>query len=172
MNSVQLLSQQLKSAHESLEMTMADVTPDVAHFNETNKAIPVGAAYAHCVIFEDLLAAMMFPSAKPLYSTPEEVGVSEPMPSQAEWSKHEEWYKSVKVDLPKFKAFAQKVYAATDKYLSELKEEDLEKEIDMGAMGKQSLAWLISNFLILHIANLTGEISAAKGIQGLKGYPF
>lgn len=172
MNSVALLRDQLKWAHDTMEGTMADVTAEVAHYNETNKAIPVGAAYAHCVLGEDMMAPMIFPDAKPLYVTPEDAGISEPMPSQAEWDRHEAWYKSVKVDLEKLRAFAQRVYLATDKYLSEMKETDLEKEIDLGSMGKQSLAWVISNFLILHTANLTGEISAAKGLQGLKGYPF
>ncbi|GEM_PF-3622591 len=47
-----------------------------------------------------------------------------------------------------------------------------DKEVDIPGMGKKNLAFIINNFVILHIANLTGEISAAKGVQGLKGYPF
>jgi hypothetical protein len=42
----------------------------------------------------------------------------------------------------------------------------------MGDWGKHKLADVLTNFVILHVANLTGEISAAKGFQGLKGYPF
>ncbi len=42
----------------------------------------------------------------------------------------------------------------------------------MGAMGKAPRAMVISNFVIAHAAHLTGEISAIKGVQGLKGYPF
>jgi len=45
------------------------------------------------------------------------------------------------------------------------KKKTLDKEMD-GFMGKHSLGWLVSNVVILHIANLTGEISAAKRSPG------
>lgn len=155
-----------------MEVTMADVTDSSAHFSNTGKAIPVGAAYAHAVIAEDMVVATMLAKKSPLASDNSKTGLSIPMPSQAEWNKHEQWYKTVKVDLPKLRKFAQRVYKATDDYLATLKDKDLDRVMDVPGMGKQNLAWLISNFVILHIANLTGEVSAIKGVQGLKGYPF
>lgn len=171
MNAIQLLREQLAIAHETMEATMADVNTSVAHFAEVGKALPVGAAYAHAVIAEDMIIAGMFTKKTPLAPTAE-TGLSQPMPPQAEWDKHEEWYRTVKVDLAKLKEFAKQVYKATDAYLATLKDTDLDVEMDMDGMGKHNLAWFLSNFVILHIANLTGEISAAKGVQGLKGYPF
>lgn len=172
MNSIQLLRELLKSSHETMEGTMADVTTVVAHFADTGKALPVGAAYAHAVMGEDMVISTMLAQKTPLSSDSSKTGLSEPMPSMSEWDKHDQWAKTVKVDLPKLKAFAQEVYKATDDYLMTLTEEDLDREIDTPGMGKQTLSWLITNFVILHNANLTGEISAAKGVQGLKGYPF
>lgn len=172
MNTVQLLRKQLAWAHATMEGTMADVTKKSAHFTKIGKALPVGAAYAHVIIGEDIVVATMFAKKTPLSANNAKTGMSKPMPSMAEWDKHEGWYKTVKVDLPKLKKFAKSVYKATDAYLATLKDKDLEKEMDLMGMGKQSLAWYISNFVILHIANLTGEVSAAKGVQGLKGYPF
>ncbi|MBI3486304.1 DinB family protein [Candidatus Daviesbacteria bacterium] len=172
MNAVTLLREQLKSAHETQEATMADVTEQSAHFADTNKALPVGGAYAHSIISEDVVVATMFAHTTPLSTDNSLTGLSEPMPSMSDWDKHEAWYKTVKVDLTKLKEFAQKVYLATDDYLASLKDEDLDQEIDMPGMGKHSLAFFITNIVILHIANLTGEISSVKGLQGLKGYPF
>lgn len=172
MNAVQLLREQLQSVHYTQEATLEGVTKKVANFRKTGKAIPVGAAYAHSVLAEDMIVAGMLANKKPLATKDAKTGVSIPMPSQQEWDKHEEWYKTVAVDLSVLKKFAKDVYKATDDYLATLKDEDLDRQIDVPGMGKQNLAWLISNFVILHIANLTGEISAAKGIQGLKGYPF
>lgn len=175
MTAVALLRQQFKSAHDLQEATMADVTDASAHFIDTNKALPVGAAYAHSVISEDMvLASMLMGGKTPLSADNTKTGLSVPMPSFDNFDQHEAWAKSVKVDLPKLKAFAQEVYAQTDAYLATLKDEDLDKEFDMSSMGmgKQTIAFVITNFLLLHIANLTGEISAAKGVQGLKGYPF
>jgi len=62
------------------------------------KALPVGAAYAHAVIFRrrtgqyDVLAWHSLSGSM-------ETGLSEPMPSMDNWDKHEEWTKNVKVDL-------------------------------------------------------------------------
>src|SRR4051794_37688142 len=88
MNTIELLRDQLQSAHWVLESTMEDVTDESAHFNKTGKALPVGAAYAHAVLSEDMIVSTMLANKTPL-SAGEETGLSEPMPSQEEWSKHE-----------------------------------------------------------------------------------
>lgn len=172
MTTIELLRQQFKNAHDTQEATMSDVTSEVAHFTNVNKALPVGAAYAHSVLGEDVVVATMLAHTTPLSADNTETGLSAPMPSMEQWSKHEEWAMTVKVDLAKLHAFAQKVYKATDDYLVSLKETDLTKEIEIPGMGKQTVLHIINNFLLLHTANLTGEISAAKGFQGLKGYPW
>lgn len=172
MNAIELLREQLKSAHETLDATMAEVTEEVAHFANTNKAMPVGAAYAHAVLAEDIVVATMLAQTQPLSAAKQDIGLSEPMPPFAQWDKHEQWMQTVKVDLPKLQAFAKEVYEATDKYFATLTEMDLDKEIEVHGMGTQKLVFVINNFVILHIANLTGEISSVKGLQGLKGYPF
>jgi hypothetical protein len=75
----------------------------------------------------------------------------------------------VRFDLAKLRAYGARVYAATDAYLASLTESDLDQQ---EPMFQSSLAHTISRGLIGHVDNLTGEISAAKGLQGLKGYPF
>lgn len=172
MNSTQLLREQFKSAHETLEKTIEGTPQDVSDFNNTNKALPVGAAYAHAVVSEDILLAGMIRHTTPISADNAITGLSEPMPSFEKWDQHESWAKDVKVDLAKFREYAQKVYAQTDEYLATLKEEDLDQEVDMGAFGKYTLAFVLTNFSLLHLANLAGEVSAAKGFQGHKGYPF
>lgn len=171
---VQLLRDQMKWAHDTMEATMADVTHDIAHFTKTKKALPVGAAYAHAVIGEDVVISMMLAGKKPIAKNAKDIGVSALMPSMSEWDKHEKWAQTVKVDLPKFKKYAQKVYKATDKWLASLTDKNLAKELDLSSMGmgKQTIVYVFTNFILLHMANLTGEVSAAKGFQGKKGYPF
>lgn len=171
MNAVQLLRDQFKWAHESLENTVGDLTQEGSDFNNLGKAIPAGAAYAHAVLSEDILLGM-FSSQKPVYSSAAAIGLSEAMPGMDKWDQHEKWYKTVKVDIKKFREYAKKVYKATDEYIATLGDEDLNKEFEMAGMGKNTIAFYLSNFFVLHIANLTGEISAAKGVQGLKGYPW
>lgn len=171
MNAIELLRFQIKSAHGLQEATMADVAEAAAHFNETKKAYPVGAAYVHSVISEDVIVSTMLKKTDPIMKA-EDAGLSEPMPSFSEWDKNEAWVKSVKIDLEKFREYAKKVYQSTEDYIASLSEADLDSEVDMGDWGKHTMADVLTNFVILHVANLTGEISAAKGFQGLKGYPF
>ncbi len=171
MYAIELLKQQLKDAREGMEMTMDDVTEEAANFNDTKKAMPVGAAYAHAVLGEDMVIASIILHKKQLSET-EDTGLSIPSPDAEHWSEYEQWYKTVKIDLPKFRAYAKKVYMATDAYLKTLKDEDLDQEIEVPGMGKKTLAYLFTNWLLLHTASLNGEVSAAKGFQGLKGYPW
>lgn len=172
MTALELIKEQMKSVHELMESTVSGSSDEVIHFSETKKALPVGVAYAHAVISEDVIVSTMLVKSTPLSSDNSKTGLSIPMTSFSEWDKYEEWVKSVKIDLAKLQVFAKEVYAATDKYLLTLSDSDLEKEIDTGGMGTHTLSHLLTNFVILHNASLTGEVSAAKGFQGQKGYPF
>lgn len=171
MNAIALLRQQFKDAHEGMEMTMDDVTDEVANFHETGKAVPVGAAYAHAVMSEDMTLSMIILQKKPLYEK-EDLGFSVPPPDMEHWSDYENWYKIVEVNLKKLRAYAKKVYQATDDYLAILKEEDLDKQLEVPGMGQKPLGYLLNNWMLLHFASLNGEVSAAKGFQGKKGYPW
>jgi hypothetical protein len=50
----------------------------------------------------------------------------------------------------------------------------LTREVDLSAMGMgvQTVGFVLDNALLGHAYCHCGEISAAKGIQGKKGYPF
>ncbi len=172
MKATQLLRTQFDSAHHTMEQTVGDATATVMNFNKTNKAIPVGAAYAHAVLEEDLLLSSMLANKKPVYKDAKSVGLSQEIPGMDHWDQHEKWYLTVKVDLKKFRAYAKKVYKATDDYLATLTDKDLDMVIERPMVGKQTVGFLLTNFFLLHIANLAGEVSAAKGFQGLKGYPW
>ena len=60
------------------------------------------------------------------------------------------------------------------KYLNTLTDANLTDDVDFTSwgIGMKPLSWAISMVIIGHINNLAGEISAIKGVQGLKGYPF
>lgn len=171
MNAIELLRQQFKDAHEGMEMTMDDVTKEVANFHETGKAVPVGAAYAHAVMSEDMTLSMIVLHITPLFEK-EDLGFSVLPPDMEHWSEYENWYKKVDVDVTKLREYAKKVYEATDAYLGTLTEGDLDKALEVPGMGQKTLGYLLNNWMLLHFASLNGEVSAAKGFQGKKGYPW
>ena len=171
MDAISFLRSQINDVHEMLEGTMQDVTPEQAHWQPAGKATPLGAQYTHIILGEDLFLNMLVgrqPLGMSAYAG--KMGVSEPPPMDGAW---DEWARRVKLDLPALRQYAQAVYKNTLDYVSSLKPDDLEREIDMSnfGLGKQTLAWVM-NSVVSHVAGHCGEISCLKGLQGAKGYPF
>lgn len=170
MNSVELLRMQLEESHKLLESTLGDATPEQLHFAPEGRALPVGAAYAHVIFSEDILVQSI-KGEKPLFESGVRTGASEPMPNfmTGDWAGYATWTQAVRFDLADLRAYGQRVYANSDAYLATLSEADLDKP---DPVFKQTVGYMISRALIAHVDNLTGEISAIKGVQGLQGYPF
>ncbi len=171
----QILLNQLKTAHESLEQTMEGVTDEVAHFMPPGKANPIAGTYAHVVFSEDLFMHNFLMKTPPLVdsSFKDKTGASEvhPMEWQVEYPR---WLKEVKIDVKQIRAYAKAVYEESEKYIESLTDTDLEKDVDLSAfgMGSKKASEFIANLISGHIYPIMGEISVLKGIQGLKGYPF
>ncbi len=171
---------QVQSAHWILEATMEDVNAEMAHWVPPGIALPIGAAYAHFVTAEDLVVNALFRGGVPLFagSHADKTGLSELPPSPAsakDWAgEFAGWCRRVRIDLPVLRAYAQSVYAATDAYLSDLPDRELDRAMDLSAagMGTQSIGFVVNNALIGHAFCHCGEVSALKGMQGKKGYPF
>ncbi|MDQ3099041.1 MAG: DinB family protein [bacterium] len=173
---LQLIKDQLKSSIDLFENTAADILIEHIHKDPGGKAFPIGASYAHLVFSEDMIVQGMLQGKAPLSQTSfkDKTGADSAMPAMDEsWdSANQNWSKSVKIDLPQMREYAKAVHVATTEYVNSLKDEDLEKEIDLGNWGKQKLSQILTGFIIGHTYSLAGELSALKGIQGAKGYPF
>jgi len=174
MDAIELLRSQYKGAHDLLEVTMADVTLEQAHWAPPGIANPLGATYAHVLMGEDFLLNVRARGTQALSmsSHSSNVGVSEPPPPAG--PANGEWARRVKVDLPQLREYAQAVYKETDSWLATLTPDDLDNPIDMSAfgMGEQPMATLVAGIVPQHINNHLGEIACLKGMQGAKGYPF
>jgi hypothetical protein len=174
----QLLHQQVRIAHDILEATMADVTPDQAHWAPPGIANPLGATYAHAVVSEDFVINGMFRRQAPLNASTwaDRTGLSEPMPTPASpaWSEYPAWTRRVRVDLDVLREYSRAVYAETDQYLAALSDADLEQPLDLSqlGLGSQTVASTLTLLLLNHIGTETGEIACLKGLQGVRGYPF
>lgn len=176
MTALELIKEEMKDAHELFNGTVGDITEDQLHKDPGGKAFPIGATYAHLVVSEDVIMHSMVIGKQPLYETnfKNNTGLSEPMPPMDEnWSDaNEKWGRSVQVDLKKLREYSKAVFEATEVYLNTLQDNDVDKEIDLGDWGKKTLANLLYTMIIGHTYSLAGELSALKGIQGAKGYPF
>jgi len=171
----EVLLNQLKSVHETLEKTMDGVTNDVAHFMPPQKANPIAGTYAHLIMGEDMFIHNFLKKTEPLMLTTfkDKTGASELHPTEWE-TEYPRWLKEVKLDIEKFREYAQAVYTASEEYVATLTDEDLQKDVDMSSfgMGSKKTYDFIANIIVGHANSIMGEISVLKGIQGLKGYPF
>ena len=174
MDAAAVVREQYKGAHDLLEATMKDVTPEQAHWAPPGVANPLGATYVHIVGAEDFMVSSVARGAKPLAAGDfaGKMGVSEPPPGPGPGL--DEWARRVKVDLPQLRAYAQALYKQTDDWLASIGADDLDKPIDMSrfGMGQQPMRVLVAGIVLQHINNHLGEISCLKGLQGAKGYPF
>ncbi len=174
-----IIRQSLKDAYETLDGIMQGVTEEVAHWQPAGKALPIAALYTHILVSEDMMMSMFVTKEKTLLERgwQNKTGLNLPHPAMdADWEKnYVPWTKQVRIDLKKFKVYSDEVRKQTDTYLSKLTDNDmLEKKVDLSiwSLGEWPLARFIIRFLISHIDAVGGEISATKGLQGLKGYPF
>lgn len=173
----ELLRSVIRDARQVLQATMADVTPAQAEFIPPGLANPLGATYAHVVCSEDLVVQGMFRQVAPLFASTwaDRTGLSEPMPTPGpEWSEYAPWTRRVKIDLDALRAYAEAVAAETDSWLSSLSDADLDRPMDLSAIGLGQHTWATAIALLLgnHLGTETGEIAVLKGIQGARGYPI
>lgn len=160
----------LKWAYELLEMVMADVNQEQADWIPPGRANPLGATYAHALCELDVLVKML--TGKPVLfetSWAGKTGISEPRLSQ-----DFDWVRRVEVNLDLAHEYARAAYLNADHAIASLQDSDLQRQVDLSAngLGVQSLDWCLSALVIGHLHNMSGEISALKGLQGAKGYPF
>lgn len=165
---ITFLRGQFQMAHGWLEGTMQGLTPEQAHWVPAGNPNPIGAQFGHVVTTEDFFLNTL-KGQPPLMATrfAGKTGLSE-LPSPGDWT---HWARSVRVDLDAAWVYAQAVFNNTDSMLATLSGEDLERPLDLSAagMGMQNVAFML-NLMILNCYSHTGEISALKGLQGLRGY--
>jgi hypothetical protein len=168
-----LLRQLFDEFHQLFEATLSDVSEEQAHKHPGGTANPIGATYAHVVLWEDMGVHGLLQNRSPLSmdSWAGRTGLSEPprLDRPGAW---EDWGRRVRVDLASLRAYARAVYDATDHYLSTLPDAELEREIDLTAMGfgRQTARFVVANML-QNVALHCGEIAVLKGLSGVPGYP-
>jgi hypothetical protein len=91
-------------------------------------------------------------------------------PGFPDWS---EWGRRVKIDLASLREYAKAVYAGTDEYLASLSDDDLNRPVDLSALGlgERTVGYILINGIVGNTFSHSGEISCLKGLQGKRGYP-
>ena len=81
------------------------------------------------------------------------------------------WQSDATVSPSAMQEYAKSLRESVISYINTLSDEDLNREIDTRFAGTQTFGWVLQ-LVGSHTAAHAGEISAVKGMQGLKGLPF
>jgi hypothetical protein len=171
MNTVELLHYSLGNALGILGQVTADLTQEQADWTPPGIANPIGALYWHTISSVDDVVHNWCAGQEPLNQRDgwREKVLRASGPEAGEETV--EQMRAVRVDLPTLHEYARALEEAAQGWLGSLAPEDLARKMDT-PIGEISLGQLLETFVIWHINAHCGEISALKGCQGAKGYPF
>ena len=171
MNALDTLRESIQWGYQLLEMVMADVNDEQARWAPPGVANPIGALYAHAFLSLDGIVNGLLKGGAPRFATEwaGQLGGASPQMSLAF-----EWGRAVQPNLPALRQYGQTIVADADAYLAQLGDAGLDRMVDVSSvgLGTRSVSWIINALIASHLNNMAGEISALKGVQGLKGYPF
>lgn len=198
MNTVELIHFSLGFAFEILEGLVSDLTQEQADWQPPGKANPIAALYWHTVAYVDQYVHewgmapfryIAFGEWLEARSAKRELGMGQaPLRHSAGWQEKvvialppenpEDPYwdvrairEGLRVDLPALHDYARATAQTLLSWVASLTPEDLERTIST-PIGDYTLDQVLETFIIGHINSHSGEISALKGCQGLKGYPW
>jgi len=156
MNTVELLQHSLDFAFEVLGLVTADLTQEQADWQPPGIANSITANYSHILAYMDwILEGILIPyDDSPFLDPPPEIVLQD---VQVELS-----------DLHKRAGGLRKAYMD---WLSSLTPADLDMELKT-TIGPLNLGKTVELYVVWHINVHCGEISAIKGCQGAKGYPW
>ena len=109
----------------------------------------VVALYLHAATVEDVTIHSLLRGVAPLYAT--------------EWAgKGPARYSTT--DLTPLRAYAQQVFTATDAYLAGLAADETSQTVDLTRLGQgqPTVAWVVSKFVVLQLAQIYGELTRAS----------
>jgi hypothetical protein len=170
-NTVELLQFSLKNAFDILGSVTADLTQEQADWLPPGTANPIGATYWHVISGTDLIVHGWCMGQAPLSQTAGWQDKVVLAGAPEEETDHPAKMRDVRVDLAAMHEYARDVAEATGDWLATVTPEDLERKMDT-PVGERNLGQLLVTFGAWHINAHCGEISALKGCQGARGYPF
>jgi len=154
-----LLRWQFRVAHELLEAAIERFTTEAILRCPGGTAASAGACYAQVVLCEDLSVNGVLGAGTPLALSTwiGRTGISE-IPWLAEPTGWGVWARHARLDFGELRPYARAVYASTDAYLADLRDDALDQ-----SPGKMPACVL--NALLLRLSMRRGEIACLHAID-------
>jgi hypothetical protein len=171
MNTAQLLQFSLKNSFDILNGVTEDLTQEQADWQPPGTALSIGTLYWHTISGADFVVHSWCQGQSSLSETAgwEEKVVLHAEPQQE--GDHAASVRAVRIDLTAMHDYARAVAEAALGWLASMSPEGLEQQIK-SPIGELNLGQMLETFVVWHVSAHCGEISALKGCQGARGYPF
>ncbi len=147
MDAAGLLRAQVREIHHQLDEALTEWLRGMA------PAVPppgsrAVALYVHAAAVEDVTIHSLLRQLAPVY--------------ERDWAGKGPGHYST-ADLLPLRAYAQQVFAATDVYLAALSPDDLSQTVELSRLGqgRPTIAWVVSKFVVLELAQIYGELASA-----------
>jgi hypothetical protein len=158
-----MLRLQLNESFDWLDQTLGDLTPEQYAWQPEGSANPISKLHAHTLTSVDFWMNLMALQKPMLWQG---VAAKTGLPSNM----IEIWKTEVPINLSDMREYAGSLREAASA-VETLEDTDLEREVVAPVFGKRDVGFVI-RLSATQLAIHTGEISAAKGLQGLQGLPF
>jgi len=142
-----LLRAQVQEVHRGLEDGLAEWLRVLGPAAPPRRSRVV-ALYVHAATVEDVTIHSLLHRLAPVYET--------------DWAgKGPALYSTA--DLVPLRAYAEQVFAATDAYLAGLAPDEASQRVDLSrlGLGQPTVAWVVSKFVVLQLAQICGELTSA-----------
>ena len=159
-----VLRMHISEAFDWLDQVVADLTPEQYAWQPEGSANPISKLHAHTLTSADFWMNLMG-LRRPMLWT--EVSGKLGLPSN--WI--ELWGTEEPIKLSDMQDYSRRLREEGLPAVEALEDEVLEREITVPVFGERDVGFVF-RLAGTQVAIHTGEISAAKGLQGLQGLPF
>lgn len=163
MKNSSLLRLQLNEAFDWLDQVIAGLTPEQYSWQPEGSANPISKLHAHTLSSADFWMNLMGLQKPMLW-----MGVSQKLGLPSNFI--EVWQTDAPIKLSDMQEYAKDLREAS-LAIDALDDAALERELTAPVFGKRDVGFVL-RLAGMQMAIHTGEISAAKGMQGLQGLPF
>jgi DinB superfamily len=158
-----MLRLQLNEAFDWLDQVIADLTPEQYSWQPEGTANPISKLHAHTLSSADFWMNLMGLQKPMLW-----MAVSQKLGLPSNFI--EVWQTDAPINLSDMQDYAKDLREAS-LAIDALDDAALERELTAPVFGKRDVGFVL-RLAGMQMAIHTGEISAAKGMQGLQGLPF
>ena len=169
MQTLEFIRSQVAAVNEMLDIATQELDDELINWHPGGTANTIAQLLAHVVSGQDMLVndKLLVGGGRPLHESgwAEKTGI--PLERPLIWQR-DAW----RLNLPAFNDYRLAVRDCATRLVDSLSEADLDREASWFRGPPRPVATLLQIVYINHGFGHCGEISAIKGMRGLKGLPF